>query len=478
MAETNRNIPLCVDLDGTLISGDALLESCVSVMKIKPWLLFAYPFWLIKGKTHFKNRLASYYLPNPDSFSYRHDIVDFLLTEKENGRKLVLATAAVQETADAVAEHLKIFDMALGTGKEKNLRSAHKAEVLCSIFGEKAFDYMGNSSADLKVWQKADGAILVDTPKSITKKAKEQSNVIKEFHYDYNKLKVFIKEIRVYQWLKNLLIFLPLLMAHKLDSSQPFLYALLGFISFSLSASSVYVLNDLMDLDSDRHHPRKRRRPIASGKISIPWAVIIFLVLLIAGLSISIMFLPENFTYVLLFYLVLTTAYSLFLKKIYIVDIFILSILYTIRIIAGALAVDVPASKWLLAFSVFIFLSLAIVKRYTELKVMISLNKKSTKGRGYHVDDIGLLMNIGPASGYLAVLVFALYIYSPEVIRLYKHPEFLWPVAICIMFWITRIWFLAHRGRMHDDPIVFTGKDYVSYIIGFVIAILVIGAAL
>lgn len=478
MIEDRKNLPLCIDLDGTLISSDSLLESVLNLVKQKPWFLLILPFWILRGRNFFKNKTSSYVLPNVGEFPYRKEVLNFIKEEKAKGRKIVLATATVQPIADAVQAHLGLFDEVLGSSENQNLRSSNKASILVAKFGEKGFDYAGDTPPDLNVWRKAAGAILVNTSIQLTLKAEKNGNVIKTFRTEKSGLKLFIKEIRIYQWLKNILIFLPLFMAHRFLEPQLFFQVLTAFISFSLSASSVYILNDLLDLEADRLHPRKKNRPLASGELPLISGFIGFPLLLLLGIGSSFLFLPLEFSLTLITYIILTTAYSFIIKRIYILDIFLLSVLYTIRLLAGAVAVNVPVSKWLLAFSVFLFFSLAIVKRYTELKVMLEENKTKTSGRGYFVDDIGLLLNIGPASGYMSVLVFALYIYSNEVIHLYRHPAMLWPVAMCLMFWITRIWFLAHRGKMTDDPIVFTSKDYVSYIIGLIIALLVVGAAL
>jgi 4-hydroxybenzoate polyprenyltransferase len=284
--------------------------------------------------------------------------------------------------------------------------------------------------------------------------------------------------MRVYQWLKNLLIFLPLLLAHEINNSDKWLNALIAFFSFSLSASFVYIINDLLDLESDRHHPRKCNRPIASGNLS-PFSALIFAkIFFIGSFLLAILFLPFNFIISLIIYFVLTSLYSFYLKRIYLLDIITLASLYTTRLIAGAYAVEVSLSYWLLAFSMFIFLSIAIVKRYTELIVMLEENKTYAKGRGYSIVDMSLLRNIGTTTGILSVLIFILYVNSQEIIVLYNNPVFLWPVAICILLWILRIWFIAQRGLMHDDPIVFISKDKVSYLIALIILILVIAASI
>jgi 4-hydroxybenzoate polyprenyltransferase len=284
--------------------------------------------------------------------------------------------------------------------------------------------------------------------------------------------------MRIYQWVKNVLLFLPLVLAHKANNLDAIWTVLLAFFAFGLSASFVYVTNDLFDLDSDRTHPNKRRRPLASGALSIKQAFVLMPILPILSFCISLYFLPIEFTLALISYMIITFAYSLALKRIYILDVIVLSCLYTLRIIAGSLASDVPVSPWMLEFSVFLFTSLAFVKRYTELLIMKEKNHTKTKGRGYNVGDIDMIRSIGPISGYLSILVFTLYLNSPEVARLYHNPTMMWPVSVCFIFWITRIWFLAHRGEMTDDPIVFTVKDPISYIVGIIAIALVIGATL
>jgi len=246
------------------------------------------------------------------------------------------------------------------------------------------------------------------------------------------------------------------------------------FFSFSLLASSVYVLNDLLDLNADREHPRKRKRPFASGNLSLLYGFILLPILIISSFSISIIYLPNNFTIVLLLYYIITNLYSFKLKRIEVIDIITLGVLYTIRIIAGGASINVEITPWLLAFSMFLFISLALLKRYTELLSMIQENKQIAKGRAYSVDDIDIVRSFGTSSSYLAILVFALYVNSDQVKLLYSQPIYMWLVAVLLLYWITRIWFLAHRGKMTDDPIVFTGKDITSWLIGLIIGIIVI----
>lgn len=475
---TYGNLPLCVDLDGTLIATDTLLEATLAAVKLKPLIIFLIPFWALKGKVYFKNRIARIALPNPETLPYREDVLDYLKQEKAKGRVIVLATATVKEIADSVAAKLGIFDKVLASGTDYNLRDKQKMQALTDLYGEKGFIYAGDSKADLDVWKGSAAAILVNPSKSISQKAGELAPIMKSFIYKTSLFKAFIKEIRVYQWIKNILIFLPLILAHNFSNPEIFMKLAAAFISFSLVASFVYIMNDLLDLEADRQHPRKRKRPLASGTIHIKQALVLAPFLLIFSLALSIFYLPLNFNITLLSYFILTTTYSFYLKRIYLLDIMLLSGLYTIRLVAGAAAVSVFISPWLLALSIFIFFSLATMKRYTELRVMQEQNKTSAKGRGYLVDDLSLLLSFGPSSGLISVLIFILYVNSGEVIKLYNKPLMLMPIAGILMFWILRLWFMAHRGRMADDPIVYTAKDPVSYVVALFIAILAIGASI
>lgn len=481
MAENSQisKKPLVVDLDGTLTPVDTLFESVIEWIRYSPFNLFLLPFLLLRGKVYFKNKIAQSAIPNPALLPYRKEVIEFIKAEKDKGREIILATASHMKMASAVAAHLDIFDNIIASEADLNFKGAEKLRQIQKLDSCKnGFDYIGDSSADLEIWKEADNAIIVEPSKNLLVKAKKETNVAKVFEYQRNPLKTLIREMRVYQWSKNILIFLPLLMAHALGDINQIGNAVMAFLAFSFCASSVYITNDLLDLESDRKHPRKRKRPLASGDISIFAGSIWIFLLLATGLTLTIMFQPLQFLITLLIYLTLTTLYSSVLKKIYIIDIIILAGLYTIRIMSGAFAVEVPLTPWMLAFSMFVFLSLAILKRYTELYILRQQNMTKSSGRGYRVEDIDLLIVLGPASGYLSALVLVLYTNSEEVVRLYENPEILWAIVPVLLYWITRIWFLAHRGKMHDDPIVFTGKDTVSYILGAILALLIIGAAI
>ena len=473
-----KDVPLCVDLDGTLTYTDTLFESVVCAMKTNLIVLLFLPFWVLRGRTYLKNRLGDYAVPNVELLPYNEAVIDFVRREKEKGRTIVLATATISKIADAVEKHLKLFDAVYSSSRTLNLLSTNKQSLLVKEFGPKGYDYLGDSSNDLAVWSSARRAIVVSSNEKFIEKAKQANPDVTVLPSVRKGVRPLVKQMRIYQWVKNLLLFLPILLAHRWDYFDGFVSVGLAFLSFGLSASFVYIVNDLVDLDSDRSHPNKRRRPLASGAFSIKRAFAVLPVLPLLSFALAFAYLPLEFVYVLITYLVITFLYSFKLKRIFIVDVIILSLLYTIRILAGSLACGVPVSSWMLEFSVFLFTSLAFVKRYTELRAAASLGGKSAKGRGYSTSDIEMIRSVGPISGYLAVLVFAFYLNSPEVARLYANTLTLWPITLCLLFWITRIWFKAHRGEMTDDPIVFTIKDPASYAVFLIIIALLIGAVI
>jgi len=467
--------PLCVDLDGTLIATDALWESLLLLVKMKPLSLFALPFWLLKGKAYFKRQLALRVKLNPASLPYRENVLSFLKEQQEAGREIVLATAADEYVAQGVAAHLGIFAEVLASDGATNLSGSRKLEALKKYSGANGFDYIGDAEIDLPLWQASHRAHLVEPSTALLNKARGLATVDGVFTEKKNNFFSFIKALRVYQWVKNILLFVPLLMAHKVFALDLHLEALYAFVAFSLCASCVYIVNDLLDLEADRLHPHKRRRPFAAGALPIKAGVVAAPLLLAASFIIAAAFLPIRFFAVLGLYFLLTTAYSFHLKRALIVDVLVLAGLYTVRLFAGGIATNVPISPWLLAFSMFFFLNLAFVKRFSELYLMQESRQTRSKGRGYVVGDLELFRSIGPASGYFSVVVLCFYINSREAVLLYKHPELLLLIGPFLLYWITRMWLWTLRGKMTDDPIVFTAKDPVSYLIGaLVIAVMII----
>jgi 4-hydroxybenzoate polyprenyltransferase/phosphoserine phosphatase len=468
--------PLIVDLDGTLILTDMLHESALRVSRDSPRDLLRMPFWLARGKAVLKRELAGRGEFDATSLPYNLVLLEWLKAQRALGRRLILCTASDRVFADAVAAHLDVFDEVMASDGTVNLAGHHKAEALEQRFGKGGFDYAGNSSADLKVWRRARRAIVVNASAGLAARAAQLCEVEREFPAAPRGLNAWRKVLRVHQWLKNLLLFVPMLAAHELSSHALWSTMMLAFVSFSLCASTVYIANDLLDLESDRAHPRKRLRPFASGAVPVWMGVALAPLLLVVSLALGAMvgggFLPW-----LLVYFILTCAYSWGLKRLMLVDCVTLAVLYTLRIIAGAAAADMPLSFWLLAFAVFLFLSLAFVKRYAELQSQALQGKSKVHGRGYYTSDAVPVQTMGISAGYAAAVVLALYLNSDTVVMLYAKPEAVWGAVPVLLFWISWIWMRAHRGEMHDDPLVFAVKDKASLLAGLVFGVvLLIGA--
>lgn len=468
--------PLVVDLDGTLILTDMLHESALRALRDKPFDTLRIPYWLLQGKAVLKRHLANNTHFDPSSLPYNHELLDWLKQQRAEGRKLILCTASDLAIATSIATYLGIFDDVMASDGDTNLAGKQKAEALAQRFGHAGFDYAGNSHADLKVWQCSRNAVTVNATANLAGQAAACCKIERDFPPPALKLADFRRMLRIHQWLKNLLLFVPLIAAHQLSHPAHWLALLLAFSSFSLCASSVYIANDLLDLESDRQHPRKCKRPFASGLIPVWAGVLLAPALLAVSLGLG-QYVGGSFLPWLMFYFVVTCAYSWWLKRAIIVDCLTLAMLYTLRIIAGAAAANMALSFWLLAFSVFLFLSLAFVKRYAELQVQLLAGKHKVHGRGYNTSDAPIVQMMGITSGYAAALVLALYLNSNAVALLYKTPEFIWGAVPLVLFWISWMWMQAHRGNMHDDPLLFAIKDRASLIAGLAFAaVLVMGA--
>lgn len=458
-----------VDLDGTLIHTDMLHESALRVLRDSPLHTLRIPFWLSRGKAVLKQQLASRIDFDPSSLPYNDELLEWLKIQRAGGRSLILCTASDRSIADAIANHLDIFDDVIASEGSTNVAGEHKAEALEQRFGKSGFDYVGNSLADIPVWERARRAVVVNAPPGLERKAQEICEVEQIFPPKARGFSAWRRVVRVHQWLKNFLLFVPLFASHEIANSQSWLSLLFAFFSFSLCASSVYIANDLLDLESDRLHPRKRNRPFASGLVPAWMGILLAPVLLLTSLGIG-MFVGRQFLFWLAFYFALTCAYSWGLKRLMLIDCLTLALLYTLRIIAGATAVAHNPSFWLLAFSVFLFLSLAFVKRYAELEVQLLNGKEELHGRGYRTADATLIQTMGITAGYASVLVLALYLNSDAVVKLYRAPELIWGAVPVMLFWVSWMWMQAHRGKMHDDPLVFAVKDRASLAAGAIFA--------
>jgi len=464
------NVALCVDLDGTLIHSDLLLESFLLLIKDNPLYLLLVPFWLLGGKAKLKREIASRVKLDGSALPYTKPLVAWLQAQKAAGRKLWLCTASDESLARAVADHLGFFDGVLASNGQTNLSGSNKAAALVAKFGEKGFDYCGNEQVDMRVWPHARGAIVVNASESLAAEAARVTQVLGKYPFKPAGLKVVLKALRVHQWAKNALIFVPVAAAHQLGDVAVIGQALMAFVAFSLCASSVYLLNDMLDLAADRQHHSKCHRPFAAGTLSLLFGLLAAPLLLVVAVLISLC-LPAKFLLVLTAYYVVTLAYSFSLKRMVMIDVLTLAGLYTVRIVAGAAATAIPLSFWLLMFAIFIFLSLAIVKRYAELHQMKVQGKLKAQGRGYQVEDLSLLQSLGGASGYLSILVLALYLNTPDIARMYHQPKLVWLLVPIMLYWISRIWMQTHRGNMHDDPLVYALKDRVSLITGAMAAV-------
>ena len=462
-AVSDASAVLVVDLDGTLIRSDLLHESLIKLLVERPSSLpKALLSLVLRGKARFKRSIAKRVNLDVTTLPYDPRVLEWIAAERSSGRSVVLCTASDMKFARAVATHLGLFDDVLASDGVTNLSAAAKAALLVERYGENGFDYAGNTSADLAVWAKARHAIAVAAPSRVRAAARRVANVTKEIPRPAPTLGNWRQALRLHQWAKNVLVFLPLFGAHRMFDMQLLGLATWAFVAFGLCASSVYLVNDLIDLESDRRHPRKRFRPFAAGKISVLHGAIASLTLAVAAFVVAVMHVTAEFTAWLAVYLGLTICYTFWLKRRVLVDSLVLAGLYTLRVLAGSAAVGVDTGFWLLAFSLFLFLSLAMVKRYSELAEMISAGLHGVPGRGYLRDDLQLVQSFGVASGFAAVVVLALYNNGETVARLYPHQQVVWLTVPILLYWICHLWLEAHRGNMHDDPVIFALKDSVS----------------
>ncbi len=473
-AAASPDVPLVVDLDGTLVRTDTLHESLLVLLKRNPLLLLLAALWLLKGKAAFKAEVGRRVQLEAARLPYSEPLLAYLTEEKARGRRLVLATAADRSIAEAVAAHLGLFSEVYASDGQVNLSGARKLERLKQAHPE--FDYAGDGEVDLALWREARRALVVHGSPGLERRVRALGRgEVRVFEAPRARVRAWVKALRVHQWAKNILVFVPPLAAHKGLDLELWARAGLGFVAFSLCASSVYVLNDLLDLDSDRQHPTKRKRPFASGELPVSTGAVLAPVLLVAGFSVALM-LPPSFAALLATYYAVTLAYSLHLKQVLVMDVLVLAGLYTVRIFGGSLATGVPTSSWLFTFSMFLFLSLALVKRLSEVRRLRLSNEEAAPGRGYLASDYEQLASLGVAAGYISVLVLAFYITSKDVTALYASPERLWLLCPVMLYWVSRVWLLAHRGLVNEDPLVFALRDKVSYGVGLVAALVLLVA--
>lgn len=467
---------LVVDLDGTLIRSDMLYE-CFWSSFSRDWRT---PLWavagLTRGRAALKARMAQCGAPDPATLPYTPEVLEHIRAWRDAGGRTALVTAADQSLAESISDHLGIFDEVHGSDGHTNLKGREKANFLIARFGERGYIYVGDSPADIPVWRAAATAVTVGLGRGLRDTVDAMHSDATHLAPPASILPATLRAMRPHQWLKNLLIFFPLLAAH-LFTPLALLQACLAFLAFSLVASSVYLLNDLLDLASDRAHPRKSKRPLASGSLPLATGMMLVPILLLAGLALSFSLAPL-FLLVITGYYLTTIAYSLWLKRRPIIDICTLASLYTLRVAAGGAATGVSLSVWLLAFSAFLFFALAAVKRQAELVDMAHRGLQSAAGRGYRVHDLPIVTQMATASGFVAVLVLMLYINEPSVLHLYTAPVLIWGACLVLLYWIARMILIAQRGEMEDDPVVFAARDRTSQIAFVLIIGLFVGAGL
>jgi 4-hydroxybenzoate polyprenyltransferase len=464
-------LPLVVDLDGTLIHSDLLWESLVLFLRrhfLRLWLL---PLWLFHGKAGFKDRIAREVEIDPSALPYDKALLALIRKEREDGRTVVLATGAQHRLAEQVAAHTQAFDLVLATDAV-NLTSHNKAERLAALYGVQGYDYIGNSRADLPVWLGSRTAWCVAGKEYKLADGRSTTQVGSRRGGTAHAL---FKAMRPRQWLKNLLVFVPMLAGHALRVDT-LLESLLAFAAFSACASSAYLLNDALDAQDDRVHPVKHKRPIAAGTLPLPLALLASPVLALAALAACALAKPLLLL-ALGAYFIATIAYSVYLKRLLMIDIVTLAILYSLRVLGGSAATGIEPSFWLLAFSFFIFLSLALLKRHSELFNLHREGKEKTRGRGYTTADKTPIGIMGINAAFVSVLIFMLYFNSQNVLQLYRHPAWLLGILPLLVFWLGRMWTLAFRGQVNEDPVLYVSKDKVSMIVLAVCGALAVAAA-
>ncbi len=454
--------PLVVDLDGTVTPTDTLWESLVRLVQERPSYLLRLPFWLLHGRAGFKACLARSIRWSGEGIPLNDEFISYLRDQKAAQRKIILATAANIRIAETVAKRIGVFDAVIASDDRVNVKAGKKLDAIRAHVGER-FVYAGDDKADLPIWSAAGRSILVGGSASLRRKVARSSLLEREFQSAGAGLALWLRAVRAHQWLKNLLVFVPVLTSFSFSDGARLGAAVLAFVAFCMAASATYLINDLWDLDNDRAHPRKRARPLASGSIGIGHAIGASTALLLAA-SVAAVTVGLRFALVLFAYFVLASAYSWFLKRFIIADVLTLACLYTTRVLAGAVAIEVPVSSWLLAFSVFLFFSLALVKRCAELVTMEQIGRPGAGGRNYVVSDLKVLWPMGVGASLCSVVVFGLFISAPDTAVRYASPQLIWLVALGLIYWLARIWIKTTRGEMHDDPVVFAIRDGTSRI--------------
>ncbi len=465
---------LVCDLDDTLIKTDIFFESLLKLIRTNPLKILALPLWLSRGRAYTKNQILKFAKIDPSTLPYRQEVLRYLRDRKAQGAKIILASASNHEVVQSIAEHCQCFDHAQGSTSSHNLKSKAKLDWINRTFPG-PFEYIGDSSADLTIWQKSSHAVMVNPSRHIAGKVKTFGITTTTIHDFTPRGRLIIKQMRVHQWVKNALLAIPMLAAHKVQSFDTWQSLFVGIASFSLIASMVYVINDMLDVENDRKHPTKKNRPFAAGSLPLKIGFVLAPALGFSSILLA-MWLGSDFYHLIIAYLAINLFYSTRLKETIMLDVVILASFYTLRLMAGSAATNIAISHWLLSFSTFFFLGLALVKRYTELLRVVGKSQRALHGRGYSGEDKIPVLIMGIACSLMSILILSLYFSSPEIRVLYGRHQILWSLAPLMLFWTGRIWLITNRGQIHDDPVVFAVKDKISWLLLVAATIVIIMA--
>jgi 4-hydroxybenzoate polyprenyltransferase len=470
------SVPLVIDLDQTLLSTDTFHESLLLFLKRRPAEAWNVPGWIFAGRAIAKHHVADAVTDDDVAlFPARQELVELAEREAARGRKIVLATAADHTIAEKIQRRFPFIQEIIATSSGRNLKAVAKAEAVAAQFPE-GFIYAGDSKADLPVWSRAVAAIFVGRSTAMEREIRTRTNLAAVLPTRPLDLPTLRRGLRLHQWAKNALVFVPLVLGGKAHDPKAWLYTLGGFLALSLLASANYVLNDLSDLSEDRRHWSKRARPIASGNLSIAFALSFTVAATLGAFAIAAL-IGRDCVFVLALYLGISLAYSFRLKREPLVDIFVLASLFTIRLGLGVVVSHVVFSPWLFVFSMFIFLSLSAAKRQTEITRMVAHGLRETPGRGYRADDRELVLTLGVGAMLATIVVMVIYLVEEAFPQgFYRHPYFLWGFPVVIFLWLARIWLLCHRGELNDDPVAFALKDKASLLYGGIMVLLFVAA--
>ena len=457
------SIPLCVKLEGAVLRTGTTAELALALVRRRPSMLFGLLGWLCLGLAEFKARVADEAAFDPAGLPYRWPFLAFLRREGSTGRPIILVTRARSRIAHAIANHLGLFSdiIEIDHGDDAP-RGVTIAKILCARFGSGEFDFAGSGDLDIPVWRTARRSVIVAPSPRLLKNSIWNSQTADILCPDDRGTGRYIDAVRPGRWIKNLLIFIPLLNFAGPIGPQFVVRAYLAFCAYCLVASAGYVANDLIDLVADRRHITKKKRVLASGRLSITRGAFLFAGLVAAGFGLAL-FLSPLLAGWMAVYLALSLSYSLWVKKTLMIDVFVLTALYMHRILTGFILAAVLPTFWQMLFAGFFFLGVAMLARYGELKAArLSGTGKATRARAYRAGDLDILAGFGLASGYLSAFILALYALTPEANLLFRSPVALWDLCPLLAYWISRVWTNARRGRIPDDPILFALGDPVS----------------